>query len=185
MTTLSICDQLPPCYVSGKLFPAVAMALGQHLSQKGIELALKAGQKLDSKQVTNSLEPLMTTLLSSPNKVARFAAISGMDQIIGKVSQKFVQEALFPLFARGFSDEMPVIREMTLKTSLLMVHKLSFRQLNSELVRCVSKLQNDEYPGIRVNSMIALGRLSEQLDSSVNLLLSHDCYLLCSQSQKF
>lgn len=66
----------------------------------------------------------------------------------------------------GFTDGAPLVREETLKSTLVLVPKLSDRTINGELLRYLAKTANDEQPGIRTNTTICLGKLAKNLNSS-------------------
>lgn len=88
----------------------------------------------------------------------------------------------------GFADIVPVIREATVKSILLIAPKvgpsalalprfesspspapqLNDRILNNDLLRHLAKTQTDPEPGIRTNTCILLGRLSRHLQPSTN-----------------
>lgn len=58
---------------------------------------------------------------------------------------------------------MPIVREATVKSVLVVVPKLSDRIINGELLRHLAKTANDEQPGIRTNTTICLGKLARNL----------------------
>jgi hypothetical protein len=68
----------------------------------------------------------------------------------------------------GFADAVPVIREATVKSVLLVAPKLTDRILNNDLLRHLAKTQMDPEPGIRTNTCILLGRLSKFLQPATN-----------------
>lgn len=68
----------------------------------------------------------------------------------------------------GFGDVVPVIREATVKSVLLLAPKLPERTLNNDLLRQLARVQTDAEPGIRTNTCILLGRLSKLLQPSTN-----------------
>jgi SCY1-like protein 1 len=68
----------------------------------------------------------------------------------------------------GFADAVPVIREATVKSVLLLAPKLTDRILNNDLLRHLAKTQMDPEPGIRTNTCILLGRLSKFLLPATN-----------------
>lgn len=70
---------------------------------------------------------------------------------------------LFEQVCTGFTDSTPFLRELTLKSMLLLAPRLSARTLNQNVLKHLSKLQVDEEPAIRANTTICLGNLSRYL----------------------
>lgn len=66
----------------------------------------------------------------------------------------------------GFTDVAPVVREQTLKSVLVIIHKLSDRTINGDLLKQLAKTANDEQPGIRTNTTICLGKIAKNLGTS-------------------
>lgn len=66
--------------------------------------------------------------------------------------------------------------------------QLNERNMNTELLRFLSKLQTDDQPGIRTNTAICIGKISKYLNNNVSIVFQFidRCIssLLCSQSQK-
>lgn len=85
---------------------------------------------------------------------------------------------LFPLNyqALGFTDTAPIIREWTVKSVLLVIGKLSEKTINYDLLRYLGKLQTDEEPGIRTNTVICLGKIAKHLNDGVSFSLDVSCH---------
>ncbi|PWZ32845.1 hypothetical protein Zm00014a_014315 [Zea mays] len=71
---------------------------------------------------------------------------------------------VFPHVATGFSDTDGTIRELTLKSMLILAPKLSQRTISGSLLKYLSKLQVDEEPGIRTNTTILLGNIASYMN---------------------
>ncbi|KAK8575804.1 hypothetical protein V6N12_063458 [Hibiscus sabdariffa] len=71
---------------------------------------------------------------------------------------------VYPHVATGFSDTSAFLRELTLKSMLLLAPKLSQRNLSGSLLKYLSKLQVDEEPAIRTNTTILLGNIASYLN---------------------
>lgn len=52
---------------------------------------------------------------------------------------------------------------------LLVIGKLSDRVINYDLLKYLGKLQTDEEPGIRTNTVICLGKIAKYLNDGVCL----------------
>jgi hypothetical protein len=94
------------------------------------------------------------------------ALLESIPSILDRLDSRIIQEKIYPPVISGFTDALPALREQTLKTSLLLAPKLTSRQLNGELLRFYARLQGDEQAGIRVNTIVCLGRIAKLLDES-------------------
>lgn len=77
--------------------------------------------------------------------------------------------------ATGFSDTIPIIREQTIKSVLLLVPKLNERIINYDLLKYLAKLQMDPEPGIRTNTTICLGKIARYLSEAVSNIENKHC----------
>ena len=66
------------------------------------------------------------------------------------------------------TDIVPLIREQTIKSVLLLVPKLNERIINYDLLKYLAKLQMDPEPGIRTNTTICLGKIAKHLSENVS-----------------
>ncbi|WJX58823.1 hypothetical protein P8452_44236 [Trifolium repens] len=81
-----------------------------------------------------------------------------------KRSAKSTTKNVYPHVATGFSDTSAFLRELTLKSMLVLALKLSQRTLSGSLLKHLSKLQVDEEPAIRTNTTILLGNIASCLN---------------------
>jgi SCY1-like protein 1 len=104
--------------------------------------------------------------------------------MIEHLSNKIVNDKIFPEMLTGFSDVAPIVREQSVKAVLTVVPKvrnqssipvpvlteyvkLSDRSINGDLLKYLAKTQNDEQPGIRTNTTICLGKIAKYLGPNV------------------
>ncbi|KAG5600306.1 hypothetical protein H5410_031676 [Solanum commersonii] len=71
--------------------------------------------------------------------------------------------------ATGFSDTSAFLRELTLKSMLVLAPKLSHHTISGSLLKYLSKLQVDEEPAIRTNTTILLGNIASYLNEGILL----------------
>ncbi|WJX64110.1 hypothetical protein P8452_48930 [Trifolium repens] len=81
-----------------------------------------------------------------------------------QAGKKKKREKVYPHVATGFSDTSAFLRELTLKSMLVLALKLSQRTLSGSLLKHLSKLQVDEEPAIRTNTTILLGNIASCLN---------------------
>ena len=73
--------------------------------------------------------------------------------------------------ARGFVDQAPAIRELTVKSVLAIAPRLSSRILNGDLLKSLAKTANDEQASIRTNTTVCLGKIASYLGKDVSCFL--------------
>ncbi len=171
----SLSRYLPTDFLASRIFPFFTiLAETKALTSSETEFVIYLLSTLDSKLNSEDMERIVVKLFSKPDRNIRLVLLDDFDQIAAKLSPKCIQNSLFQLFMQGFVDDSPEVREKTLRCSVDLASKLTHRQLNNDLVRCYSRLQSDEFPGIRVNVIICFGRLSHDLDPTVKqkMLLS-------------
>ncbi|XP_031638849.1 N-terminal kinase-like protein, partial [Contarinia nasturtii] len=70
--------------------------------------------------------------------------------------------------AHGFLDTNPTIREQTVKSIIHLAPKLSYNNLNVEVLRHFARLQSrDDQGGIRTNTTVCLGKIAPHLHPQV------------------
>ncbi|OMH84660.1 N-terminal kinase-like protein [Zancudomyces culisetae] len=80
------------------------------------------------------------------------------------MSGETLVKGVFSNYLTGFQDMSPAIREETAKASILFAKHLGEKAINGDLIRNVSRLgSSDPEPGIRANSLVCIGKLSNQL----------------------
>jgi len=65
------------------------------------------------------------------------------------LSPALVEKEIFPKLASGFTDAAPVLRELSAKSLVYLVPKLSERVINSQVLRALSALLQDSEGSIR------------------------------------
>ncbi|WJX25196.1 hypothetical protein P8452_14259 [Trifolium repens] len=132
----NLAEQLPRQIVLKKLLPLLASAL----------------------EFGSAAAPALTALL----KMGSW--LSAEEFRVKSLSAQAVDEQVYPHVATGFSDTSAFLRELTLKSMLVLAPKLSQRTLSGSLLKHLSKLQVDEEPAIRTNTTILLGNIASYLN---------------------
>lgn len=133
---------------------------------RSLHLAVQIASKLDEDTYTSQVTPVLIRLFGSPDRALRVALLDNIPHMIDHLSQKIVNDKLFPQIVTGFGDLAPVVREQSVKSILVIVNKLSDRVINGELLRHLAKTANDEQAGIRTNTTICLGKIARNLGAS-------------------
>ncbi|KAI9711080.1 MAG: hypothetical protein M1812_007274 [Candelaria pacifica] len=127
---------------------------------------MKIGTKLTDEEYDTRLTPVVIRLFGSPDRAIRVCLLDNLPLMIDHLSQKVVNDKVFPQMVSGFTDAAPVVREQTVKAVLTIITKLSDRTINGELLKYLAKTSNDEQPGIRTNTTICLGKIARNLGAN-------------------
>ncbi|KAF2199095.1 ARM repeat-containing protein [Delitschia confertaspora ATCC 74209] len=127
---------------------------------------MQIGAKLSDDEYDAQITPVVLRLFANPDRAIRVCLLDNLPLMIDHLSQKIVNDKIFPQMVTGFTDVAPVVREQTVKSVLTVVPKLSDRTLNGELLRYLAKTANDEQPGIRTNTTICLGKIARNLGAN-------------------
>ncbi|GAQ83172.1 Cytoplasmic tRNA export protein [Klebsormidium nitens] len=162
-----LAEQLPRQIVTKKLLPLVGAALefgsGSSLA---LQPLLKMGSLLPQDEFNVKVLPTITKLFASQDRSIRVGLLQNFDAFGPHISASVMDEQVFPQIATGFADSSPFTRELTLKSMLTIVPKLSQRTLTGALLKHLSKLQVDEEPAIRTNTTILLGNIARHLNEA-------------------
>lgn len=130
---------------------------------KVFAVIMKIAQKLDDADFEARVTPVIVRLFASPDRAIRVCLLDNLPLMIDRLSQRTVNDKIYPQLITGFSDVAPLIREQTVKSVLVVINKLSDRTINSDLLKHLARTSNDEQPGIRTNTTICLGKIAKNL----------------------
>ncbi|KAG2207471.1 hypothetical protein INT47_004219 [Mucor saturninus] len=130
---------------------------------KALSAIVKVGDHLSDEEYEEIIMQPVIRMFSSPDRAIRVSLLENMPKFINHMTNKMVTAQVFPNIATGFTDTIPIIREQTIKSILLLVPKLNERIINYDLLKYLAKLQMDPEPGIRTNTTICLGKIAKHL----------------------
>ncbi|KMZ62159.1 Protein kinase [Zostera marina] len=161
----NLAEQLPRPIVLKKLLPLLASSLefGSAAAPALVAL-LKMGSWLSAEEFSVKVLPTIVKLFASNDRAIRVCLLQHIDQFGDSLSSQVVDEQIFLNVATGFSDTSAFLRELTLKSVLILAPKLSQRTISGTLLKYLSKLQVDEEPAIRTNTTILLGNIASYLN---------------------
>ncbi|XP_041994818.1 probable inactive serine/threonine-protein kinase scy1 isoform X2 [Salvia splendens] len=160
-----LADQLPRPIVQKKLLPLLASALEfGSATAPALTALLKMGSCLSPEEYGAKILPTIIKLFASHDRAIRVGLLQHIDQYGESLSAQMVDEQVYPHVANGFSDTSAFLRELTLKSMLVLAPKLSQRTVSRSLLKFLSKLQVDEEPAIRTNTTILLGNIASHLN---------------------
>ncbi|XP_010540261.1 PREDICTED: probable inactive serine/threonine-protein kinase scy1 [Tarenaya hassleriana] len=161
----NLAEQLPREIVLKKLLPLLASALEfGSAAAPALTALLKMGSWLSAEDFSVKVLPTIVKLFASNDRAIRVSLLQHVDQFGESLSGQIVDEQVFPHVATGFSDTSAFLRELTLKSMLVLAPKLSQRTISGSLLKYLSKLQVDEEPAIRTNTTILLGNIANHLN---------------------
>ncbi|PPR96070.1 hypothetical protein GOBAR_AA24601 [Gossypium barbadense] len=161
----NLAEQLPRPIVLKKLLPLLASALEfGSAAAPALTALLKMGSWLSAEEFSLKVLPTIVKLFASNDRAVRVALLQHIDQFGESLSAQVVDEQVYPHVATGFADTSAFLRELTLKSMLIVAPKLSQRILSGSLLKYLSKLQVDEEPAIRTNTTILLGNIASYLN---------------------
>ncbi|XP_042514618.1 probable inactive serine/threonine-protein kinase scy1 isoform X3 [Macadamia integrifolia] len=161
----NLAEQLPRQIVLKKLLPLLASALEfGAAAAPALTALLKMGSWLSTEEFTVKVLPSIVKLFASNDRAIRVGLLQHIDQYGESLSSQIVDEQVYPHVATGFADTSAFLRELTLKSMLILAPKLSQRTISASLLKYLSKLQVDEEPAIRTNTTILLGNIAGYLN---------------------
>ncbi|XP_078446566.1 kinase family with ARM repeat domain-containing protein isoform X2 [Wolffia australiana] len=161
----NLAEQLPRQIVLKKLLPLLSSALEfGSATASALAPVLKMGSWLPSDEFNGKVLPTVVKLFASNDRAIRVGLLQHLDQFGESLSAQIVDEQVFSHVATGFSDTSAFLRELTLKSMLILAPKLSQRTLTGSLLKYLSKLQVDEEPAIRTNTTILLSNIASYLN---------------------
>ncbi|KAF9661431.1 hypothetical protein SADUNF_Sadunf19G0068000 [Salix dunnii] len=161
----NLAEQLPRQIVLKKLLPLLASALEfGSAASPALNALLKMGSWLSAEEFSVKVLPTIVKLFSSNDRAIRVSLLQHIDQYGESLSAQVVDEQVYSHVATGFSDTSALLRELTLKSMLVLAPKLSQRTISGSLLKYLSKLQVDEEPAIRTNTTILLGNIAIYLN---------------------
>ncbi|XP_019052793.1 PREDICTED: probable inactive serine/threonine-protein kinase scy1 isoform X2 [Nelumbo nucifera] len=161
----NLAEKLPRQIVLKKLLPLLASALefGSAVAP-ALTALLKMGSWLSTEEFNVKVLPTIVKLFGSNDRAIRVSLLQHIDQFGESLSAQVVDEQVYPHVATGFSDTSAFLRELTLKSMLILAPKLSQHTISGSLLKYLSKLQVDEEPAVRTNTTILLGNIAGYLN---------------------
>ena len=161
-------ETLPLDFCKFKVLPELIKALEfGGAGAKALNPILKISGRLNDSEFDKLIVPIIVKLFSTPDRAVRVSLCENLPIYINHLSQSIVSDKIFPNLSSGFGDTNAIVREITLKSILVIIPKLSEKIINNDLLRYLAKLQADEEPGIRTNTTICIGKLSKFLTDAV------------------
>ncbi|KAH7888422.1 hypothetical protein F5I97DRAFT_1852549 [Phlebopus sp. FC_14] len=158
-------SSFPPEFASYRVLPSLVSALefGGASAATIVPLVLQFGKNVPNEDYTNVVLAPLVKLYASPDRGTRMALLDNLPEYSDKLDKKSVVDKVWPNLQTGFSDTIAVVREATVRATVLLAPKLNDRILNNDLLRHLARMQNDSEASIRTNTCILIGRLGPTL----------------------
>eukprot|EP00898_Chlorokybus_atmophyticus_P001409 jgi/Chlat1/2269/Chrsp17S02575 len=160
-------DTIPPEIRKNKVLPLLLSGLEfGSAPAAALSSLMKIGTTLTPEANAAQIVPCIVKLFASTDRAVRVGLLQNLDSYAANMSATITDEQVFPHLASGFSDTSAFLRELTLKSMVLIAPKLSQRTLTQHVLKHLSKLQTDEEPAIRTNTTICIGNIARYLQDS-------------------
>lgn len=108
------------------------------------------------------ITPLVPTLFAVNDRGVRGAVLQKISLLESQLDKQFINSSVFDPMCSGFTDSSGPLRELTLKSTIVLVPKLNHASLE-KLVRYLVRLQADPEASIRTNTVIFIGKVAPNL----------------------
>ncbi|GLC35616.1 hypothetical protein PLESTM_000343500 [Pleodorina starrii] len=158
---------IPAAVAVGKLLPLLSSALEfGGAPPLAVSSLMVIGGHLSSDDFNRRVVPCLSKLFASTDRGLRRSLLESMDQYSQHLTTSVIEEQIYPQLQTGFTDTHAYIRELTLKSMLVLAPKMANKTLVSSVLKHLSKLQVDEEPSIRANTTVLLGNIATHLGES-------------------
>lgn len=132
-----------------------------------LPVLVQIGSLFPDEEFKSKVLPTIVKMFSCHDRAVRVQLLQMMEKFANYFDAKLVNSSIvFDNICSGFSDTSPVVRELTVKSILQLVDKLSEANLNTRVMKYFAKLQTDPEPAIRTNTTICIGRLASKMNDS-------------------
>ncbi|KAL7542148.1 hypothetical protein ACHAXR_011561 [Thalassiosira sp. AJA248-18] len=108
------------------------------------------------------ITPLVPLLFAVNDRGVRGAVLQKISLLEGQLGKAAINSSVFEPMCSGFTDSSGPLRELTLKSTIVLVPKLNHANLE-KLVRYLVRLQSDPEASIRTNTVIFIGKIAPNL----------------------
>jgi len=108
------------------------------------------------------ISPLVPLLFAINDRGVRGAVLQKISLLEAQLDKGAINSSVFEPMCSGFTDSSPALRELTLKSTIVLVPKLSHSNLE-KLVRYLVRMQSDPEASIRTNTVIFIGKIAPSL----------------------
>ena len=85
---------------------------------------LKIGKYLTSDEYNVQITPSVIKWFASPDRSLRINLLQNLEYFVEHLSPSLINDQIFPNVANGFLDQSPALRDLTVKSMLVLVPKV-------------------------------------------------------------
>lgn len=108
------------------------------------------------------ITPLVPLLFAINDRGVRGAVLQKITLLESQLDKAAINSKVFEPMCSGFTDSSGPLRELTLKSTIVLVPKLNHTNLE-KLVRYLVRMQSDPEASIRTNTVIFIGKIAPNL----------------------
>ena len=127
-----------------------------------IYLTEKDGGDAKESPFQTHIAPLIPSLFGINDRGVRGAILQKISLLESQLDKNTLNSKVFDPMCSGFTDSSGPLRELTLKSTIVLVPKLNAASLE-KLVRYLVRLQSDPEASIRTNTIIFVGKVAPSL----------------------
>jgi SCY1-like protein 1 len=114
-----------------------------------------AGEDFD-----NHVTPVLVQMYQCPDTLMRYKLLLGAEVYGGKLSSAALNNAIWPLYVKGFQYSTPSVREYSARALVHLAPHMSQAVLGDQVPKALGLLQRDHDGALRANATIALHLVS-------------------------
>jgi SCY1-like protein 1 len=169
-------NKLPPSVASAKLIPALLASVQLCSSNiaaennrtellSSIQPLMILASTMDDVAFASTIGTGIPPLFLVNDRAVRGVLLQHIPVLSTRLNQNDINGKIFDPICSGFTDSSSALRELTLKSIMPLIPLLNASNLE-KLARYLIRLQSDESPSIRTNTVIFIGKLAPKLSDS-------------------
>ena len=96
--------------------------------------------RMKAEEFSKEIVPGVVRCFKSTDRATRLGLLQNMHTFAEHLTPALVEKDIFPSLSTGFTDTVPALRELTVKSLVHLVPKLSERIINSQVLRPPARL---------------------------------------------
>eukprot|EP01090_Pellita_catalonica_P019249 TRINITY_DN6463_c0_g1_i1.p1 TRINITY_DN6463_c0_g1~~TRINITY_DN6463_c0_g1_i1.p1 ORF type:complete len:439 (-),score=91.99 TRINITY_DN6463_c0_g1_i1:77-1360(-) len=124
------------------------------------------GTYLNEEKYAAVISPSLTRWFSSNDREMRITLLENLESFVQHIPRAIVNDKVFPSIINGFTDTSTKLKELTIRSMVVLAPLLSEDKLNKQLLSHFARLQVDKSQYVRANTTICLGRISAYLSEA-------------------
>mmetsp|Transcript_5815 Transcript_5815/g.11000 ORF Transcript_5815/g.11000 Transcript_5815/m.11000 type:complete len:707 (+) Transcript_5815:167-2287(+) len=117
---------------------------------------------LSKEEFQSHMEPIVEVLFKVNDRAVRGAMLGKISMLVQYLDAPTLNRVVFEPMCSGFTDSSAPLRELTLKSAIVLVSYLTQPNLE-KLTRYLVRLQSDPEDSIRTNTVIFIGKVAPSL----------------------